>query len=222
MTHLYLIRHAQANGLQSGMAGSLVPNSGLSPLGIKQAERLCARLASTGEIKADVLISSTLNRAKETAEIIAPALKLPVIPDDEVQELNIGDLEGLTIPEIEERFGLFSLDHEPFHRLGSTGESWAEFTFRICRALDRLIQNYAGKSIVIVTHGRVIDASFIYFFGLNTHRQLPIVLNAQNTSITHWHQAQFSGYGRDDPQWCLSAYNDHIHLDSSQMPSDVS
>jgi probable phosphoglycerate mutase len=54
MTHLYLIRHAQANGLKAGTAGSMVPNSGLSPLGIKQAERLRNRLASTGEIKADM------------------------------------------------------------------------------------------------------------------------------------------------------------------------
>ncbi len=212
MTHLYLIRHAQADGLTPGIAGSIVPNSGLSSLGIKQAECLRNRLASTGEIKADVLISSTLNRARETAEIIAPALDLPVILDDEVQELNIGDLEGLTGAEIEDRFGFFSPDHEPFRSLGSTGESWAEFIFRTCRALNRVAYEYAGKTIVIVTHGRFIDGSFIYFLGLNTLRQLPIVLNTQNTSITHWYQAHFPGYGRDDPQWCLNAYNDHTHL----------
>jgi hypothetical protein len=62
------------------------------------------------------------------------------------------------------------------------------------------------------THGRFIDGSFIYFLGLNTLKQLPIVLNIKNTSITHWYQAQFQGYGRDDPQWCLNAYNDHTHL----------
>ncbi len=214
MTHLYLIRHAQADGLTPGIAGSIVPNSGLSSLGIKQAECLRNRLATTGEIKADVLISSTLNRARETAEIIAPALNLPVILDDEVQELDIGDLEGLTGAEIEERFGFFSLDHEPFRRLGSTGESWAEFTIRACCALDRITHKHAGKTIVIVTHGRFIDGSFIYFLGLNTLRQLPIVLNTQNTSITHWYQAHFPGYGRDDPQWCLNAYNDHTHLNS--------
>ncbi len=96
MTHLYLIKHAQADGLKPCIIGSLTPNSGLSPLGITQAECLRDRLAATCEIQADVLISNTLKRAWETAEIIAPALKLPVIPDDEIQELNFGDLEGLT------------------------------------------------------------------------------------------------------------------------------
>jgi broad specificity phosphatase PhoE len=43
----------------------------------------------------NVLISSTLNRAREAAEIIAPALNLSVVLNDKVQELNIGDLEGL-------------------------------------------------------------------------------------------------------------------------------
>ena len=125
MTHLYLIRHAQADGLKSGVTGSINPDSGLSLPGIAQAEHLRDRLASSGEIKADVLISSTLNRARETAEIIAPALNLPVILNDKVQELNIGDLEGLTVAEIEERFGLFSLDHEPFRRLSSLGSDYA-------------------------------------------------------------------------------------------------
>jgi len=84
--------------------------------------------------------------------------------------------------------------------------------------LDRITREYAGKTIVIVTHGRFIDGSFIYFLGLNMLKQLPIVLDAQNTSITHWHQAHFPGYGRDDPQWCLHTYNDHAHLNSLKIP----
>ncbi|HLH63561.1 MAG TPA: histidine phosphatase family protein [Ktedonobacteraceae bacterium] len=94
MTHLYLIRHGQADGLQPGIIGSITPDSGLSRLGITQAERLRDRLATTGEIQADVLISSPLKRARETADIIAPALDLPVLVDDEVQELNLGECEG--------------------------------------------------------------------------------------------------------------------------------
>lgn len=215
MTHLYLIRHAQANGLRPEIVGSAVSNSGLSPFGIKQAELLRDRLAVSGEIRADVLISSTLKRARETAEVIAPAFNLPVLLDEELQELNIGDCEGLTDAEIEERFGPpVSFDEEPFRRLGSTGESWSEFAFRTCRALDRIIREHAGKTIVLVTHGRVIGNSFIRFLGLNTFQQLPIVLDVRNTSITHWHLDHFPGYGRDYPQWCLHSLNDCAHLNA--------
>src|SRR6266568_969285 len=78
---------------------------------------------------------------------------------------------------------------------------------------------YAGKTIVLVTHGGVIDSLFIYFQGLTLLKQLPIALDAQNTSITHWQQAHFPGYRRVEPQWCLHSYNDHAHLNNAQMPS---
>src|SRR6266851_5457719 len=83
MSHLYIIRHGQAISAVERTMG----DRGLSPLGIRQAERLRDRLGATGEIAADVLIASTMHRAKETAEIIAPALGLPIEWDDDVQEL---------------------------------------------------------------------------------------------------------------------------------------
>ncbi len=217
MTHLYLIRHAQADGRRPGIVGSAIPNSGLSPLGITQAERLRDRLAETSEIRADVLISSPLLHAKETADIIAPALELPVIVDNEVQELNLGDGEGLTFEEFGEKYGAFGLDQEPFRRIASNGDSWAGFTLRACGALDRLIRAYDSKTIVIVCHGRVIDASFIYFMGLNTFKQLPIVLDHHDTSITHWYRGYFDGYRWQESPWCLKRYNDYDHLLDSRL-----
>lgn len=218
MTHLYLIRHAQADGRKPGIVGSAIPyDAGLSPLGITQAERLRDRFAETPEIRADVLISSPLLRAKETAEIIAPALGLPVIVDDEVQELNLGDGEGLIFEELWEKYGDYGLDQEPFRRVATNGESWAEFTLRACGALDRLIRAYEGKTMVIVCHGRVIDASFLYFLGLNTFKQLPIVLDHHYTSITHWYRGYFDGYAWQESYWCLKRYNDYDHLLDSRL-----
>ena len=81
MTQLYLIRHASGGPL--------------SELGVRQAERLRDRLAATGEIRADVLISSTLLRASQTAELVAPALGLPtgtpLVLDDQLVERDAGD-----------------------------------------------------------------------------------------------------------------------------------
>ena len=95
MTHLYLIRHGQ----HIGSVKHIIGDTELSPLGIQQAERLRDRLAATGEIKADVLIASTFKRARQTAEIIAPAFGLPIIFDDEVQEWRDGEAEGMTLDE---------------------------------------------------------------------------------------------------------------------------
>src|SRR5579864_920179 len=110
MTHLYLIRHAEAIAAVQDIIG----DTGLTPLGITQAEHLRDRLAATGEIAADVLIASTFLRTKQTAEIIAPALGLPIVWDDEVQELRPGESNGMPVREAEEKFGPVNFEQNPF------------------------------------------------------------------------------------------------------------
>ena len=74
MTHLYLIRHGEALGAVKRIIG----NTPLSPFGITQAERLRDRLAATGEIAADVLISSTLVRCNIRRQGLIPIIpRLP-------------------------------------------------------------------------------------------------------------------------------------------------
>ena len=102
MTHLYIIRHGQAISVVQRTTG----DPGLSPLGVKQAERLRDRLAASGEIAADILISSTMLRAKQTAEIIAPALGLPIVFDDEVQEERPGEALNMSEREFHEHYRL--------------------------------------------------------------------------------------------------------------------
>ena len=211
MTHLYLIRHGQADGLKPGIAGSQPPDAGLSVLGKEQAERLRERLA-TGEIHADVLISSPLRRALETAETIAPALGLPVLIDDEVQELNLGECEGLSEEEIGERFGRVYMEREPFRQLGLSGDSRASFYVRIARAFDRLLREYEGKTLVIVCHGGVLDALFVYLLGLSPFKQSPLILHMSNTSITHLYRGLFSHNDKREPLWALKTFNDCSHL----------
>ena len=113
MTHLYLIRHGQAINVVQKTSG----DPGLSPLGVKQAERLRDRLAASGEIATDVLITSTMLRAKQTAEIIAPALGLPIIFDDEVQEQRPGEALNMSEEEFREKFGPVNLSRNPISAL---------------------------------------------------------------------------------------------------------
>src|SRR5581483_10851183 len=83
MTHLYLIRHGDyIEALENGSYQDL----GLSPEGIKQIECLRDRLVSTGKIKADILITSPMRRAKASAEILAPALGIPIVFEKDFEE----------------------------------------------------------------------------------------------------------------------------------------
>ncbi len=205
MTHLYLIRHADHQGTVDGIIGDY----GLTPKGVTQAEHLRDRLAA-GEIKADVLIASTLARARQTAEIIAPALGLPIIWDDEVQEIRPGAVEGMHMDEFRKKYGmtLQQLEQEPFRPIGPGGESRPQFLLRVGTALDRITRQHEGKTIVVVCHGGVVDGSFFYFFGLGTMMAAEAFLYTRNTSITHWYRETLEGITR----WRLVKYNDDQHL----------
>lgn len=216
MTRLYLIRHGQAHSNVQPIATVPGPkgDAGLTPLGVRQAERLRDRLAATGEIAADVLIASTLPRAMQTAAIIAPALGgLPIIPDDDVREIHFGEWDGLPWEQIQDLLP----DHrvEPYRPYGPGGENYPRFQVRVAEALDRIIAEHAGKNIVVVCHGGVIDGSFGYFFGLPTLAPGKVGLYTTNTSITQWEEEPRDGFSL---RWRLARYNDDLHVRDLAMP----
>lgn len=214
MTNLYLIRHGEAVVNVKPVIGGMLGDTGLTARGRIQAERLRDRLAHTKEIAADVFISSTLPRARETAEIIAPSIGLPITLDDEVQELRVGEADGLTIEEMWERYGSPNFTRNPFQGIAPGAEGWAQFMVRVGRALHRIIREHAGKTVVIVCHGGVIDGSFFYFFGLNSLAGPDVGFYAQNTSITRW---QYHTNYVGEQRWRLLCYNDICHLRNEEL-----
>lgn len=207
MTNLYLIRHGEAWGNVQPIVAGMNGDKGLTPRGVAQAERLRDRLAH-GEIAADVLISSTLPRARQTAEIIQPSLGLPIIFDDEVQELMIGEADGMANDEAWAKFGIPNFDRDPLRPIAPGGDSWGTFTLRVSTALTRITADHAGKTIMIVCHGGVIDASFIHFFQMPSLVVPATDFHTRNTSLTHWGQIERRGR----LMWRLNSYNDIAHL----------
>jgi probable phosphoglycerate mutase len=214
VTQLYLIRHGETMSAIQGLVG----DADLSPLGILQAKRLRDRLAATREIAPDVLISSTYLRAQQTAQIIAPALGLPVILDDTIQEMRPGEAEGMPVDEFRKQFGEPDFQEQPFRPLAPGGESWKQFVFRIGAALDRIIHEYEGKTIVLVCHGGVIDGSFLYFFKMSAWTPPSAGFYTRNTSITHWRQVITR---KNIRQWRLIKYNDAFHLHDIGTPATI-
>ena len=205
MTDLYFIRHGEALGAVHNIIG----DTALSPLGMLQAERLRDRLRATGEITADVLISSTFKRARQTAEILAPALGVPILFDDEVQELRDGVAEGMQVEEYRAKYGEVNFRETPFRQVAPAGENWGQFVLRVSTALDRIVRENEGKTSVIVCHGGVIGVSFLYFFGTGSFQYPQAGFDTDNTSITHWAKLSFNGR---PARWRLKCYNDDMHL----------
>lgn len=204
MTQLYLIRHAEMQPNQS-----FLRDDGLSALGIEQAERLRDRLAATREINADVLISSTYPRARQTTEILAPAFGLTPLFDDDLQELRPGEILGLSVEEYQAKYQEEDFEENPFRAVAPGAENWGQFMLRVGTTLERITRAYEGKTIVLVCHGGVIDGSLLYFFRMSALTLPPAQMLCHNTSITHWQRVALKP---GEFRWRLLKYNDVFHL----------
>ncbi len=208
MTQLYLIRHGQAFCNVENLIAGMVSDVGLTPVGVAQAERLRDRLIATGEIEADVLIASTLPRARQTAEILAPAFNLPILLDDDAQELRVGEADGLTWEQYVEKYGPPpDFREEPYRPLFIGGENWGEFVLRVGTTIDRVVREHEGKNIVLVCHGGFIDTSFLVNLGMNTLALPQAQFHTRNTSITQWERLRYGS----ELRWRLVRYNDDLH-----------
>jgi probable phosphoglycerate mutase len=207
-THLYLIRHGEAFSNVERTMGGMRGDRGLTELGFAQARALAARLAR-GEIPADVLYASTLPRARQTAELVAEALKLPAIWDDELHELRPGEADGMQVREAAARFeGFARFLQEIYTPIAPDGESWGSFQMRVSAALERIVRDNTGRQIVVVAHGGVIEVSFLHLLGLGPQMRARAAFVSQNTAITHWRHQEVRGRW----EWHLLSHNDHQHL----------
>lgn len=211
-TRLHFIRHGEAYSnvphegrVVSGMRG----DRGLTPRGVAQVERLRDRLLASGELASDVVLASTLARAWQTAEILAPVWDLPIIPDGDLHELRPGESDGLPVEAVRERYGIADFAEWAYRPKSPGGENWGQFVLRVGTMLDRVTRDYAGKNIVLITSGGVIHATFLVFFAMHTLIPPHAWFATENASITTWEQRPW----RNQPSvWTLLRYNDTSHL----------
>jgi probable phosphoglycerate mutase len=154
-TELLLIRHGETDwNRELRFQGHIdVP---LNDIGHEQARRLGLRLA--GE-SVQHLISSDLMRAQQTAAPAARQLQLEIVTSTALREQNFGIVEGLRADEIQslhprawEDWLKFREDHAM-----PEGESPRQFHARIIEALGGIAKAHTGRSVLVVTHGGVLD-----------------------------------------------------------------
>jgi probable phosphoglycerate mutase len=204
-----LVRHGAANAADTGVIAGIKGCTGLSELGRRQAEALRDRLA-TNPIPVDVVQTSVLPRAIETAAIIAPALGGgPAVQDCDLCELHPGECDGMTWEQWRATYDvdpIRNLDEE----MSPGGESVISFARRVIAALDRVLTDHAGRSIALVVHGGVISAAMLHLLGVDEEAVRlgrPFWFDPENTSLTQWTRDDDSG------RWTLARYNDAAHLE---------
>ena len=156
-TTVILLRHAQSEGNRQRVyvGHSELP---LSPLGLKQAKVTAEYVKSGGVPRPDVILSSDLIRAIQTALPTSLALGLPILPDPALREIFSGKWEGRHFDDIArlypECFRVWRED--PANSRPGEGESMRELYKRIGDEFDRIVETYRGKTVLAVTHATPI------------------------------------------------------------------
>lgn len=214
-TTLTLIRHGESMVTVDRTIGGKRSCRGLSPLGREQAERLRDRLLGDDGIDADALIVSDFPRAIATADIIRPAFAdvMGTLPVQQWQAFGEHDpgpaIDGMTFDDYVRRFGTPDWAGDPDVEIFPGGETTRRFHDRVERGLVTLCSDFAGRRVVVVCHGGVVDAAFRILLGLP--RTATFELHTMNTALT-----TFSGAAPDSDGagslWRLERYNDAAHL----------
>ena len=187
-----LVRHGQTdwNAVQRIQGQTDIP---LNEEGVRQAKALANRLSSE-PAQWQAVISSDLQRALSTAEIIANALQIPLLePDPLLRERSFGQIEGTTVLEREEKFGANWQDQE----LGV--ESDQDLRARGLAFLHNRIHQNNEQNLLIVTHG-----SFI------AEMLAELCADLENERL---HNLSYSILERDGDTWLPLLHNCSKHLD---------
>lgn len=153
-TTLVLVRHGvTAHTTEKRFSGGLASaNPGLSEDGREQIRRTAEWLSPIAD-RIDAVVASPVRRTRESADIIGAVLEREVQEEPGFAEMEFGAWDGLTFTEVAERHQadldawLGSLDVP-----AGGGESFRQVEERVLAGLQRLLDEHAGRVVVVVSH----------------------------------------------------------------------
>ncbi|WP_312640511.1 histidine phosphatase family protein [Hydrogenoanaerobacterium sp.] len=179
-TRVYLVRHAEAAG---NVAKTFQGHSDceVTEKGHKQLACLAERFK---DVEYAAIYSSPLLRARQTADAANRYHGLEVQLDAGLIEINGGDIEGMSWDEIPVKYPgqQEAWDNAPHEYWAPNGEQMVEVYERITVAVNRIVRENAGKTIVLVSHGCSIRNYLCYAYGWDIKR-LRDVMWEENTSV---------------------------------------
>ncbi len=160
--HLYIVHHGDTEyTIEERLQGWIdIP---LNDAGKEQMAALAKDLSSH---KIDVIYSSSLIRAVESAEILGKELNCPVTIEPALRGESHGNLEGLKKNEYEKdshfiQYKSLPSEEQIFFSVGEGGQSKADVARRAIPLIKEICKKHPGENVVIVTHGGVLK--FINF-----------------------------------------------------------
>lgn len=176
MGNIYIVRHGVTNYNQE--------NRFQGQLDIPLNEEGLAQVAKLGNYfqkkPVDVIYSSDLKRAYQTAEAISNVkdLQIRILPG--LREVNVGKLEGMTWAEVKENYPNWA---RAGHNHGYPGgETRLEIENRVKNSWEYIAKRHSNDNVVLVSHGGIIKSLICLLLGVNNENRSKFVID--NSSIT--------------------------------------
>ncbi len=202
-TRLCIVRHGEtAWNAEHRVQGQLdIP---LNEIGMTQAQAVGRALKDE---RFDVIYSSDLVRARQTADPIASFLSIKMLLEKDLRERHYGIFERLTYAEVQSRFPedyarFAARDPEYAFR---TGESLKDFSQRSIAIVSKIVQQNEGRNILVFTHGGVLDKLYRFITGLPLSAERDFGI--PNAGLNH---IEISAAG-----WQIRSWADIAHLESA-------
>jgi probable phosphoglycerate mutase len=183
MPTLLLIRHGETDYVKKHRLAGRLPGVGLNEKGRQQALAIAEKLA-TAPLKA--IYSSPLERALQTAEPLAQALGLPVIPRPGLIETDPGEWSGQSWKQLARTKAWHMVQSAPSRFRFPGGETFAEGQQRICQELQIIAVQHAPPDLVACfSHADPIRLAVAYFIGMPLDMFQRLAISPGSLTVLH-------------------------------------
>ncbi len=181
---LYTVRHGQSFVNLPDWDGNNF-DQGLTDLGKEQAAKLAAWLPKFLP-QVDAIFCSSMIRARETVAPLATAYDIAPTFDDHIREIGSNRWNHLAygpgeMPTFSDEFWA---SERPYSAIGheTEGESMMHFRTRVGRFVERLSEEFKGKTVIVVCHGGVVESIFDHTFNIGPWRRCEVW--TRNTAVS--------------------------------------
>jgi probable phosphomutase (TIGR03848 family) len=211
MPNFLFIRHGETDYNKKMLLPGHIAGIHLNKNGQHQAQLLSEKL-SGAPIKA--IFSSPLERALETAEPLALALKLQVTPLAGLLELDCGDWQGLSVKKLSRQKIWQPVQKYPSLFKFPGGESFLDCQYRTVQAIESLRSNYSASDLIACfSHADPIKQVLAFYLGLSLDNFQRLTVSPASVSALH--------IGENGSQLLMLNYNPSLSWDVFKPPKQV-
>lgn len=183
MTTLILLRHGRSTANGAGVLAGRTAGVGLDETGHEQAQELIARLA---DVEVARLVSSPLQRCRETVTPLAAARGVEVTVDERITEVDYGDWTGRELAALAGETLWGTVQRHPSGMTFPGGEPMAAMAARASQAARDLARSDETRPVLLCSHGDVIKAILADALGMHLDLFQRIRIAPASLSVVHY------------------------------------